>query len=65
VPLIIVSPFARPGYIFHKMAEFSSFAKFIEERFGLATISSRDAQTDDLFGASTFSRQPDLFGHLT
>src|SRR5260370_42663952 len=29
VPLIVISPYARPGYISHTQGEFSSFTKFI------------------------------------
>lgn len=35
VPLLIISPYARVGYISHTQYEFSSVLKFIEELFGL------------------------------
>jgi len=39
VPLIVVSPFARAGFISHNTHDFGSFLKFIEETFGLSSLS--------------------------
>jgi phospholipase C len=55
VPLIIVSPFAKRGYVFHGESDFASFPKFIEEVFGLAPMGPRDAGAGDLLGAFNFS----------
>jgi phospholipase C len=38
VPLIVVSPYAKAGYISHDQHEIASTLRFIEETFGLATI---------------------------
>ena len=35
VPMLIISPYAQPGYISHTQYEFSSVLKFIEDRFNL------------------------------
>lgn len=43
VPLIVISPYARAGYISHQEGEFSSFAKFIEANWGLSNLGQRDA----------------------
>jgi len=60
VPLIVISPYARPGYISHTQGEFSSFTKFIEENWGLASLGQRDAlaQTSDLMDFFNFSQTP-------
>jgi phospholipase C len=55
VPLIIVSPFAKRGYVFHGESDFASFPKFIEEIFALAPLGPRDANAGDLLGAFNFS----------
>lgn len=55
VPLIIVSPFAKHGYVFHGESDFASFPKFIEEVFGLAPMGPRDANAGDLLGAFNLS----------
>jgi hypothetical protein len=48
VPLLVISPFAKPGYISHTQFEFSSILAFIEERFGLPTLAARDAAANDM-----------------
>ncbi|MGA2412483.1 MAG: alkaline phosphatase family protein [Candidatus Binataceae bacterium] len=54
VPLLVVSPFAKQGYILHDQADFVSVVKFIEERYGLAPIGNRDASASDLANAFNF-----------
>jgi phospholipase C len=61
VPLIVISPYARPGYISHAQGEFASFDKFIEETFGLPSLGQRDslATTSDLMDFFNFTQTPD------
>ena len=58
VPLLIISPFARAGYISHTQYEFSSVLKFIETVFNLPTLSDRDAQANDMTDSFDFTQQP-------
>ncbi len=63
VPLLVISPYAKAGYISHQQGEFASFDKFIEEDFGLPSLGQRDAlsQTSDLMDFFDFTQtQPDL-----
>ncbi len=57
VPLLVISPWAKPGYISTSQGEFASFAKFIEENFGLPSLGARDAlgSTSDLMDYFDFS----------
>jgi len=55
VPLIIVSTFAKRGYVFHGESDFASLPKFIEQVFGLGAMGPRDANAGDLLGAFNFS----------
>lgn len=49
VPLIVVSPYARHGYISHAVHESPvSILAYIEKRFGLAPLTARDAAADAL-----------------
>jgi phospholipase C len=48
VPLIVVSPWAKRGYISHQQHEFGSFLKMTEEVFSLPSLNTRDAMSDDL-----------------
>lgn len=56
VPGIIISPFAKRGYIDSTPYETVSILKFIEERFGLQPLSQRDATSPlgDLSNAFDF-----------
>ncbi len=64
VPLIVISPYAKHGYISPAQSEFSSFIKFIEEDYHLPNLGQRDAlpQTGDLMDYFDFSQtqQPPL-----
>jgi phospholipase C len=48
VPLIVVSPYARSGYISHQQHEFGSLLHFTEELFNLPSLGTRDAISDDM-----------------
>ena len=65
-PALILSPYTRKGgnplggAIDSRTYEFSSVLRFIEEIFGLRSLTHRDGQADPLTGAFDFSRPPDL-----
>jgi phospholipase C len=47
VPLMIFSPFAKPGYVSHTPADFTAALKLVETRFDLPSLTERDkAQMD-------------------
>jgi phospholipase C len=54
VPTIIVSPFAKRGFVDHTQYETVSILRLLELRFGLAPLSSRDANVDPLTNAFDF-----------
>jgi len=58
VPLLMVSPFARPGFIDHTQAEFSSVLKFIETDFGVSNLTARDLNTTDMTQDFDFTQAP-------
>jgi phospholipase C len=60
VPLLVISPYAKPGYISHQQGEFSSFAKFVETNWGLPNLGQRDAlaTTSNLTDFFNFSQHP-------
>jgi phospholipase C len=58
VPMLIISPYAQPGYISHTQYEFSSVLKFIEERFNLASLSERDENANDMTDSFNFNQSP-------
>ena len=58
VPMIIISPYAIPGYVSHTTYEFSSVLKFIEDNFGLPSLTQRDANANDMMDSFNFSQNP-------
>jgi phospholipase C len=56
--LLIISPFAKKGFISHATYEFSSFLKFVEERFGLSSLTEQDGMANDMTDSFDFSQQP-------
>jgi len=60
VPLIVISPYAKQGYISHQQGEFASFDKFIEENWSLPSLGARDSlsETSDLMDFFDFSQSP-------
>jgi phospholipase C len=58
VPMIIISPYAKPGYISHTTYEFSSLLKTVEEDFGLPFLTDRDSDANDLTDSFNFSQPP-------
>ena len=58
VPLIVVSPYARPGYVSHSTHDFGSILKFIEEIYDLPSLGYADAPADDLSDCFDFKQTP-------
>ena len=54
IPAIIISPFAQKGYIDHTQYETVSILAFIEKRWGLKPLNSRDGNANPLQGAFNF-----------
>jgi phospholipase C len=61
VPLIVVSPYAKPAYVSHVTHDFGSILKFIEEVFELPSLGYADARADDLSDCFDLKQLPRLF----
>jgi len=61
VPLIVVSPYAKPTYVSHVTHDFGSILKFIENNFGLPSLGYADAIADDLSDCFDFTQTPLVF----
>ncbi len=57
VPLLIISPWTKPGYIDNTTYEFSSVLKFMEKTFGLHSMTARDRRANDMFNAFDFNQK--------
>jgi phospholipase C len=64
VPAVIVSPYARPGYVCSKVLDHTSVLKLVEEKWNLPALTARDAAADtpldalDLTGTPAFLDPP-------
>lgn len=58
VPLIVVSAYAKPGYIDSTVYSFESFMKFTETIFGLPSLTARDANSNNMLGMFNFNQLP-------
>jgi phospholipase C len=58
VPLIVVSPFAKPAYISHSAHDFGSILKFVEKNFDLSSLGYADAYADDLSDCFNLNQTP-------
>jgi phospholipase C len=56
VPLIAVSPYARPGFVSHRTYDLTSVLRFIQTRFGLPALTRRDANAAPLLELFNFNR---------
>jgi acid phosphatase len=54
VPAIVISPFARRGYVDHTQYDTTSILKLIEQRFDLRPLGSRDAAAASLVSSLDF-----------
>jgi phospholipase C len=58
VPTLVISPYAKPGFIDSTTYEFSSVLRFIEDNWGLTQLTRRDRIADNLTNALDFSQRP-------
>jgi phospholipase C len=64
LPMIIISPYAKPGYVFKEVSEHASIPKFIGKVFGATKTlhdldpAAQDAQANDLMNAFDFTQKP-------
>jgi phospholipase C len=60
VPFIAVSPYTKPGYVSHTVADHTAILKFIETRFGLPSLTARDAAQPDMTEFFDFTNAPNM-----
>ncbi len=56
VPAIVISPYARAHFVSHTVYDHTSILHFIETRFGLPTLTHRDAAADPMLGMFDFTQ---------
>jgi phospholipase C len=65
VPLIVVSPYAKPGYVSKVNHEYGSILHYIEHNYSLGTLGFTDARADDLSDCFNYQQSPIVFRTIT
>ena len=60
LPNIVVSPFAKSHYVDHTPIDTTSILTFVEKRFGLKSLTKRDAAQPDISFFFDFAGKPNL-----
>lgn len=61
VPLLVISPYAKKGYVSHRRHEFGSILHFTELAFGLPALAASDRRADSLEDCFDFGAAPRPF----
>jgi phospholipase C len=61
VPLIVISPYAKPHTVGHTQYDFGSILKFIEQTFDLGSLGTSDAGANSLSDMFDLSQPPNAF----
>jgi phospholipase C len=70
VPMVVISPYAKPAYISHVNHDFGSILKFIENTYGLPPITTANGgyadsnALDDLSDIFNFNQTPLVFQNI-
>jgi phospholipase C len=58
VPLLVISPYAKHGFVMNERGEFSSVLRFMEDNWGLTQLTHRDRDATPMLSAFDFSQAP-------
>jgi phospholipase C len=58
VPLLVISPYAKRGFVSHELGEFSSILRFIEDNWSLTQLTHRDRDATPMMSAFDFTQDP-------
>ena len=64
VPVIVVSPYAKKGYISHQTHEFSGFLHYTEEVFNLPSLGTRDVTANDFADCFDYTQTPQPYAQI-
>ena len=59
--MIVISPYAKAGYVSHVTHDFGSILRFIEVLFNLPSLGYADARADDLHDCFNIEQTPRKF----
>ena len=64
VPAIVVSPYAKAGYISHTQYEFGSILRYIEDNWKLGSLNTSDARANSIIDCFDYSQAPITFKNI-
>ncbi len=64
VPVIVVGPYAKRGYVSHVTHEASGFLRYTEEIFNLPSLGTRDTNADDFRDCFDYKQRPTSFSPI-
>ncbi len=64
VPVIVISPYAKRGYVSHVQHESGSMLRYMEAIYGLPSLGTRDAVSDDFSDCFYYTQAPTPYSHV-
>jgi phospholipase C len=61
VPMLVISPYAKQGYVSHTQYEFASILKFVEDNWGLQRLGNSDRRATSIRDVFDFKKPPRAF----
>ena len=61
VPMIVISPYAKPNNVAHTQYDFGSILKYVEETFNLGSLGTNDASANSMQDVFNYSQTPNEF----
>ena len=58
VPVLVISPYSRRNVVVHTQYDLTSLLKLVETKFGLTSLTSRDASANGMLDCFNFSQTP-------
>ncbi|MDV3244330.1 MAG: alkaline phosphatase family protein [Nitrososphaerales archaeon] len=58
VPTLVISPWAKHGFVDHTTYEFGSLLRLAETVFNVPSLTTRDAQANDMLNSFDFAQKP-------
>lgn len=64
VPLLVISPYAKRGYVSHVTHDFGSILRFVEDNWNLPTLGYADSRADNLGDCFDLGQNPQPFERI-
>jgi phospholipase C len=64
VPMLVVSPYAKSGYVSHTQYEFGSILKFVEDAFSLGRLGTTDVRATSIADSFNFKQKQRKFSPI-